>query len=260
MLIFLDEFDRIGDVGTRLLMADTIKTLSDQLVKATLVIVGVADDVESLISEHESIERAIAQIRMPRMRSEEIADIIDKGLDAVEMTIDPEARTFLVRIPQGLPTYAHLIAQCAAKVAVREGATNIDQRHVASALSAAIEKSQASIRTAYHDATSSAQKSLYEEVLLACALAPVDSLGYFAPADVRAPMTRIMDEKYDIPRFQNHLYDFCTTRGPVLERRGGERRWRYRFANPLMQPFVVLKGLHEGRILMMDIPESPMAL
>jgi hypothetical protein len=38
-----------------------IKVLSDNSVPATLVLVGVADSVDALIVEHQSIERALVQ-------------------------------------------------------------------------------------------------------------------------------------------------------------------------------------------------------
>jgi hypothetical protein len=45
----------------------TIKTLSDNAssIKTTLILVGVADSVDELIGEHQSIERAIKQVPMP---------------------------------------------------------------------------------------------------------------------------------------------------------------------------------------------------
>ena len=66
IVIFLDEFDRLDRPKASGLFADTIKTLSDQLVSATIVMVGVADNVEELIAEHRSIERALVQIHMPQ--------------------------------------------------------------------------------------------------------------------------------------------------------------------------------------------------
>ena len=65
--IFLDEFDRFQHQDGRALFADTIKALSDRVVPATLVLIGVADSVGELIREHRSVERALVQIRMPRM-------------------------------------------------------------------------------------------------------------------------------------------------------------------------------------------------
>jgi replication-associated recombination protein RarA len=40
IVIFVDEFDRLQDGASRTLFADTIKILSDQLVRATIVLVG----------------------------------------------------------------------------------------------------------------------------------------------------------------------------------------------------------------------------
>jgi hypothetical protein len=58
-----------------------------------------------------------------------------------------------------------------------------------------------------------------------------------------------MGRQTDVPSFARHLNEFCETdRGPVLEKAGHERRYRYRFVNPLMQPFVVMNGVLTSRI------------
>ena len=56
------------------------------------MLVGVADSVDQLIEEHQSIERAAVQIHMPRMSVSELSEIIDKGLSQAGMTIEPEAK------------------------------------------------------------------------------------------------------------------------------------------------------------------------
>ena len=33
-----------------------------------------------------------------------------------------------------------------------------------------------------------------------------------------------------------------------LRRTGSEYRWRYQFSNPLLQPFVLMKGISSGRV------------
>jgi hypothetical protein len=58
-IVILDEFDRLDDEDIERKMADTIKTLSDNSIEVTLIIVGVADSVDQLIGEHQSIDRAI---------------------------------------------------------------------------------------------------------------------------------------------------------------------------------------------------------
>jgi hypothetical protein len=47
-----------------------------------------------------------------------------------------------------------------------------------------------------------------------------------------------------------HLDKFATdsSRGPVLEKSGTSRRFRFRFRNPLLRPFIMMKGLAENKI------------
>lgn len=91
--------------------------------------------------------------------------------------------------------------------------------------------------------------ALYPQALLAAALVRTDALGYFAAADLREPMSRIMGRPCDISTFAQHLKKFCDSdRGNVLERTGVKRRYRFRFKNPLLQPFVIMQGLAKGFI------------
>src|SRR5207249_1835030 len=91
--------------------------------------------------------------------------------------------------------------------------------------------------------------TLFPEVLLACALADVDELGYFSSADVRAPLSGITGKDYKIPNYSPHLAEFSTeSRGPVLEKWGKIRRFKFRFRNPLLRPFIIMKGLAEKKI------------
>ena len=58
LLVVVDEFDRIGDVGSSELCSDLVKTLSDDLVRCTLLLVGVADNVDEL---GEALRRALEE-------------------------------------------------------------------------------------------------------------------------------------------------------------------------------------------------------
>ncbi|MCK4402593.1 MAG: ATP-binding protein [Dehalococcoidia bacterium] len=245
IVVIIDEFDRVQNENTRTLLADTIKTLSDYTVQCTVVLVGVADSVDGLIREHLSVDRALMQVHMPRMSAEETHEIIEKGLQSVPMQIQNDALEYISLLSQGLPHYVHLLGQLSARRSLGSGRRTVQKDDVKAAISDAIHKAQQSILSAYHKATMSTRReTLYAQVLLACALAKVDSLGYFAASDVRDPMSQIMKRHYDIPAFARHLNDFCeAVRGPILQKTGIRRRFRFRFLNPLMQPYVVLQGL-----------------
>jgi hypothetical protein len=61
--------------------------------------------------------------------------------------------------------------------------------------------------------------------------------------------SKITQKSYEIPGFARHLSKFCEQqRGPVLQKTGRRKLFRYRFQNPLLQPFVIMRGLKAGRI------------
>jgi Cdc6-like AAA superfamily ATPase len=249
-LIILDEFDRISQSETRAAVADTIKTLSDHATPATIILVGVADSVNDLIKEHLSIERALVQIKMPRMSNSELEDLLERGLKILKLTIEPDARHHITLLCQGLPHYAHLLALHSVRQAVQSHSKKIALQHVEAAISKALEQAQRTIQSAYHEAITSPRKdTIFAQVLLACALTQTDELGYFFAADVSLPLSAIMGKNYEVPGFSRHLNDFCDPdRGPILTKIGKIRRYRFRFTNPLMQPFVVMQGFKAGLI------------
>ena len=246
-IIIIDEMDRLNrDSYFTASMADTIKTLSDHSTNITLILVGVANAVEDLIAQHLSIERALIQIQMPRMSSEELAEILHKGLSRLSMTMEQEVIDFIVFLSQGLPNYVHLLALYASQSAIRENKSNIDVNHLTKAIRQACENAQHSIMTAYSTSIfSSRQETIYPKVLLACALAKKDDTGCFRAVDVREPLSRILGKEYTTTSaFNRHLNQFCEeSRGNVLEKKGVERHYRFRFVNAMMPPYIIMEGL-----------------
>lgn len=250
-IVILDEFDKLVDKDARILIANTIKNLSDRSARSTLIIVGVADSVGDLIEEHESISRCLRQIPMQRMFPSELQEIISRRLPELGMEIQKEALSHIVALSRGLPHYTHLFGQQSAKKALEKRSLTIDLNYVESAIPACIEQTAQTVREQYHKATISPRRgNIYKEVLLAAALAEVDDLGYFAPSALRRPLTALL-RKPDAPvsLFGQHLKNLCQQdRGEILEQIGSERRYRYRFVEPMMQPFILMSGLRSGLI------------
>ena len=249
LIVIVDEFDRLGQEARRA-FADTIKTLSDHAVGASVVLVGVADSVEHLIEEHRSVERALVQVRMPRMSVAEIKSILVRGTRILGMTMTATAVSRIAKLAQGLPHYAHLLGLYAARSATADRRKNIDVQDIGVAIKRAISGAQQSIRSAYDIAVRSPRKdNLFGDVLLSCALAESNELGFFAAQDLREPMRKVTGRRYEIPSYAQHLTEFCDDkRGHVLFKDGTRRRFRYRFVDPLLQPFVIMRGLDSKRI------------
>jgi len=152
LIVIFDEFDRIKNVEVITAMADTIKALSDNSVNATILIIGVADSVNELIREHQSIERALVQIPMPRMSDDEVRTIIDKGLARLTMAIDDAAREDLVLFSQGVPYIAHLLCIYACRAALATGRKTIYGSHVEQGMNRSLDQWQQSIKALYNEA------------------------------------------------------------------------------------------------------------
>lgn len=249
-LVILDELDRLEDDEALSLLADTVKTLSDNGSSTTLVLVGVADSVTELVGDHLSVERALIQIPMPRMSNRELQEILDKGMAVLGTSIDDRPKQRIARLSEGLPHYTHLLSLYATQRSVMDDRTVVTMEDVDGAIRMAINKAQQTIQTAYLDATRSPRTdNRFKEVLLACALAPKDPLGYFTGAGVRRPLSMITGRPYEISGFTRHLGEFMKPhRGPALIQIGESHRHFYRFANPLLQPFTILSGVANGLI------------
>ncbi len=248
-ILIIDEFDQLSP-APRKAFADLIKMLSDHAVAATVVLVGVSESVDGLLRDHESVARALVQVKMPRMGREEIRGILIKGAEKLGMRITEPALRRITAISQGLPHYAHLLGQHATREALKQRSLDIGPEHVRSAIARATEDAQQSVQKAYHEGIRSAQKgSLFADVLLSCAMARCDELGYFKAQDVREPMCLVTGKQYDIPNFAQHLSDFSSEkRGRILHVVGEKRRLSYHFRDPLMQPFVLMQGEVTGRL------------
>jgi Cdc6-like AAA superfamily ATPase len=250
LIVIFDEFDRIENMTTRRMMADTIKALSDHDVPVTIVIVGVADTLQELIVQHESIERAIAQVKMPPMEITETEQILDNGIARLEMKIERAPRLEIAMMSQGFPHYVHAMGLHAVRACLDRHSLTITHADIDHAIKRCLLDIDQTVRSVYDKAVFSPQKdTLHAQVLLACALAKPGEFGYFPASAIREPLSAITGKAYDIPGFSKHLKDFSEdARGRILRKEGVERKFRFRFRNPLMKPLVIMKGIADHRL------------
>ena len=114
---------------------------------------------------------------------------------------------------------------------------------------------QQSIVEAYREAVTGRPGTIYPQVLLACALAEEDEFGFFVSSDVREPLSKILHKPSRTSAFARHLEELSSeSRGAVLQRSsGGGGAARYRFVNPLLQPYVAMRGISEGVVRVSEL-------
>jgi Cdc6-like AAA superfamily ATPase len=245
-----DEFDRIEDKDTLFLMADLIKHLSNNPMRATVLIVGVGDTLDDLFASHESISRCCSQIKMPRMDEPELNEILSERFPKMGITVEDDVAKRIVKLSQGLPGYVHLLAQLCLRSAIDRKSTIVSQIDLDEALKKAVEKADQRTRQDYYKAISSSRKdNKYEEFLVACALTESNELGWFNAGSIRDPYSKIRGKTMEIPNYSTNLSNLCSDeRGPALIKSGVQKRYQYRFANPLLQPLAIMIGVQKGLI------------
>lgn len=250
-VIVIDEFDRVPmDTDARRLMADTIKLFSDTGITSTIILVGVADSIGELIAEHQSISRNVAQIPVDSMSTTELADIVRKGYDHVQLRYADSLPRQIAELSQGYPHYSHLLGLWAGRRAVMAGRDDVTSADIEAAIPDALQNATGGVHQEYESAVASSQPdALFEKVLLACAIAQKDSLGKFSVTDVRAPLRKILGRDIVTSGYQSHLAKFCEPeRGPILKKSGKRRSYRWRFVNPQVIPYILLRGKQAGLI------------
>jgi len=248
LVFIIDEFDRIPRTEAPL-FADFMKALSDRRTLATVVLVGVAENISELLEGHASIERNLRQIHLPRMSETELGEIVDSGMARAGFTLSGEQpRHRIIVASQGFPHYTHSLALNAARAALDTDRQLVTDDDVVRGMAEAVRRADQSHRDLYHKAsTGTRAKNLWREVVAACALADHDERGYFSSRSVQDALGQLLErpvEQQAVAAFLGKLIG--EDRGPLLQRIGPERRYRYRFVNPLMRPFILMKAMDDG--------------
>ena len=200
------------------------------------------------------------------MNDTELKEIIDKRIGRTPMKFDGDATWTIVTLSRGLPYFTQTLAKFSALQAISEKRLIVNASDVETSMDGFIEEVEVTFRDAYRDATRSNQTNYFRQSLLACALADTDDEGWFSANDVLGPYSAIMKAKKTISHYEKHLAKFSSgDGGHILEKRGGERQQQFRFTNPMMQPYVILRGIQtkmidekaRSSLLQREQPELP---
>ncbi len=245
VVVVFDEFDRVADERARMQFSDTIKALSDAALPVTLVIVGVGEDASALVHAHPSIERALIGIHLPRMSESELIEASTRMLGATGLTADDSVVERMATLSQGLPHVIHQLGLGAARAAVAQGGTHLTLDHLDEAVGVALRRSTEGVREAYEQAIVRARRGIFPEILLACALTPRDERGRFCVDDVKTTLESIVGR--EVRGLTNQVSALTEAgRGFVLSKSGAGREARFRFNNPTLQPYILMRGLEQG--------------
>jgi hypothetical protein len=183
------------------------------------------------------------------MSNSELKEIIQKRANRTVMQFSPDAMWTIIALSRGLPYFTQTLSKYAALHAILGRRLLVTNEDVESSMARFISETERTFRDRYRAATRSNQDNFFEQSLLACALAKTDDDGFFTANDVVEPYSAIMKGKRRIAHFEKHLRRFSTDEGGnILIRRGGDRQQQFRFADPMMQPYVIIRGIQTKMI------------
>jgi hypothetical protein len=250
-LIIVDEFDLLRAREARELTANLLKSLHDNAINVTVLLIGVAENVEELIIDHQSLRRVLSLVKLERMNTIDLQKILDSRLRLTPLKISDEARAEIVTISCGLPYYVQTLGKFVAENAIKDQRMQINIEDVNASIENFLGQFGPSFTDDYQRATESRQESnIFPKVILASALAFSDTSGVFNASDVARTLNMIAPEKsYHHTRVQQYLAQFVSDRrGKILIRSGMKADYRYRFADALMQPFIIMKAIKDTTI------------
>ncbi|MFI5451353.1 AAA family ATPase [Pedobacter sp. UC225_61] len=242
-LFIFDEFDNILDSETRESFADLIKSFSDNVTNTTIVLVGIADTIDTLIGSHQSLERCLRQIKMPRMSDPESEHIIEHGLNCLDISISKEVKSKIVEFSSGFPHYIHLLCKYGAEEIIMNDHTDFTEAYLRIAINKGIENTNEQLISAYRKAVVGSSATIkWQNVLFACAEAPLDEFNCFSLSDIIDQYNQITSMDRKAGTIAYNLKQICQEeRGSILQKLDKGIIVRYRFSNPMMRAFIKLK-------------------
>lgn len=130
ILFVIDEIDRLQNTQG---LASFIKATSDEYVKFALV--GISSSIGDLLADHQSIERSIVPVQVPRMVEHELHQIIENAQGYLyshnqQITFGRYAASDIVASATGFPWLVHVLGQSSLLRTVEAGRNEVTSEDV----------------------------------------------------------------------------------------------------------------------------------
>jgi hypothetical protein len=241
-ILSFDNFQNV-DQRERAMFAQALEVLSDRASETgdvKMVVIGIADDADTLVGGSGSVRRRTTEIGVPRMPDDEIANIFISGFRLLGLEVEENALRNLVFYCDGFPYFAHLLGLAVARDAARSGDGFVSQPVLEAAL----------VRVARE-----VEASFPKRLALA-----FEAGGHVQPrrrilrtmclSDRREWRSGDVVEEYgelygspDDPGFLHAALGELVkpTRGSILARTGKPKHYVFRFSDPYLRPFLRMK-------------------
>jgi Holliday junction resolvasome RuvABC ATP-dependent DNA helicase subunit len=177
LIFVIDEFDRVEDTETRERLADTIKQLSDQDVSLQFFIMAVAENLDQILGQHPSIQRAVVGVHLPLFSDHDVALLITRGGRETGLNFRADVVAHVTVLARGMPYMAQLLGLRLSQVAIERGDTTIVMKDLLVAVERLIDEGNLQVLMLYALLTDHGRNAEMVQALRRVATAPQDLWG-----------------------------------------------------------------------------------
>jgi AAA domain len=238
-VLAFDNFQNV-EATEREMFAQALEVLSDKASDTgdvKLVLIGIAEDAETLVGGSGSVRRRTTEIGVPRMPDDEISTIFASGFRLLGLECEQNALHDLVFYCDGFPYFAHLLGLAVSRDALRNKAHVVARHTLEAALVRLAQEVEASFP--YRVAQAFERGGEVRPRMRILHTLCLSERREWRSGDVVDEYSRL----YEPPENPGFLHAALgelvkPERGAVLTRRGPRGHYVFRFGDPYMRPFL----------------------
>ncbi len=262
LAIVIDEIDLFSKKKIHLQeLADFLKGISDNCPFLTIIFSGIANSMNNIVAQHESLLRCLSEIHLGRMNNDEISDIIDNGLTFLNLSIAPEVKKKIINYSKGFPYFTHMLAKYASENAKELNYNTILINNLTHAVEETISNSNQSLKKLFQTLLEKGKNHNYEKVIYSAVLYEEhyqddidenqlfksNALLFFVAKDI------LKITRYYYPDLKLASLQYCLSKlsednkQQVFIKEKTNTINQYAFKNPLFQTFLLLNYFNQGK-------------
>jgi len=176
------------------------------------------------------------------MSPQESKEIIEKGLERLEIRIDNDLKNRIVEFSSGFPHYIHLLCKFGCEEVIEGNRLDFNENDLQTAIQKGIENTNEQLKSAYRKAVIGlSTTNKWKDVLFSCAESELDEFNCFSITSILNSYNKRTSKTVKGSSLAYNLGQLCyKERGAILERLGTGLNTRYRFSNPMMMAYIKL--------------------
>jgi hypothetical protein len=241
VLIFIDEFDRLAAPNARRDMAELLKNCSDLALRASFVLIGVAESLGELLALHGSIHRNLVALPMPLLTDNDLSVLLTQGCERLGLRLEWEAEKLLLQLSHQSPFTAQQLGLLATYITQKRGDTVVTAADAAAAARQVLEETRpvfAPLLDPLPLDRKSPEGTIWADLLHEAARAPCDGFGWFTAKDVNLP--KCEEDLATLTRPDS---------GPLLRARRIMGRVEFVFTRANLRNYLLLRGAERNGVI-----------